>query len=150
MSSSVGRRAFWLLALALLGLLSAAWFTSGAPVPLKAGVAGLLVVAAARPGWALMIWAGLAPLTTSIASFTSGPGLGARLLEAMTIAVITGVVLRYTSGAPTRLALPALWLGIVAIASGLSELPARLMASAQDSVTTGSMARMLFQHAVDR
>ena len=145
------RRAFWLLALGLLGLLHTAWFISGVvPVPLKAGVAGLLVVAAIRPGWALLIWAGLAPLTTSIASFTSGPNLGALLLEAMTLAVITGVVLRYTTGVPTRLALPALWLGIVAMASGLSELPARLISSAQDYVSAGTMARMLFQHAVDR
>ena len=147
---SAGRRALWLLALALLGLLHTAWFSSSVSPSLKIGVAGLLMVAAIRPGWALLVWAGLAPLTTSIASLTSGPGAGAQLLEAMTAAVITGAVLRPAAGAPTRLALPALWLGVVALASGLSELPARLMSTAQDHATAGTIAGLLFQHAVDR
>src|SRR5687767_4212650 len=126
------------------------WFISSVPASLKIGVAGLLVIAAIRPGWALLLWAGLAPLTTSIASLTSGPDAGAQLLEAMTAAVITGAVLRVTTSPPTRLALPALWLGVVALASGLSELPARLMSTAQDPVTAGTIARLLVQHAVDR
>src|SRR6185436_13856332 len=115
---NVGRRALWVLALALLGLLQIAWFISSVPVALRIGTAGLLVVAALRPGWALLIWAGLAPLTTSIASLVGVPTLGAQLLEAMTAPVIMGVVARYTTDTPTRLALPALWMSVVAIASG--------------------------------
>ena len=69
-----GRRALWLLALALLGLLQAAWFISSVPVPLKIGVAALAVIAAFRPAWGLLIWAGLAPLTTSIAGLVGTEG----------------------------------------------------------------------------
>jgi len=144
-----GRRALWLLALALLGLLQTAWFISSVPLPLKAGIAGLAVLAVCRPPWALLVWAGLAPLTTSIAGLVGTETLGAELLEAMTWAVITGVAVRYTPGAPTRLAVPALWMAIVAMASGLSELPGRLMTT-QDHVSYLGTARLLFQHAVDR
>jgi hypothetical protein len=48
------------------------------------------------------------------------------------------------------LALPALWLGVVALASGLSELPARLMMTTQEHVSYGTLARLLFDHGVDR
>ena len=133
MSSGVGRRAFWLLALALLGFLSAAWFTSGAPVPLKAGVAGLLVVAAVRPGLG----------ADDLGEFGSAHHLDCQLHIATRPRSAAARSHDHRChywrsaalhvGRSTRLALPALWLGIVAIASGLSELPARLMATAQDS-----------------
>jgi hypothetical protein len=127
-----------------------AWFISNVPLPLKIGIAGLSAIAVFRPAWALLIWAGLAPLSTSIAGLVDMPTLGAQLLEAMTVAVITGVVVRYTTGAPTRLALPAIWMSVVAIASGLSEVPGRLMTTTQDHVSYLGVARLLFQHAVER
>ena len=139
-----------MLALALLGLLQTAWYISSVPLALKVGVAGLAALAVCRPPWALLIWAGLAPLTTSIAGLAGPETLGAQLLEAMTWAVITGVAVRFTPGAPTRLAVPALWMGIVAIASGISELPGRLITTSQDHVSYLGMAQLLFQHAVDR
>ena len=150
MRLGAGRRAFWLLALAVLGLMQTAWMISSVPLALKLGVGALLVVAALRPGWALLLWAGLAPLTTSLAGLAGNPALGARLLEGMTVAVIAGAVVRYTAGTPTRLALPALWFGVVALASGLSELPARLMTETLEHVSYGTIGRLLFQHAVDR
>ena len=146
----IGRWALWLLALTLLGLMQTAWFISNVPLLLKLGIAGLTAIAVCRPTLALLIWAGLAPLTTSIVSLVSATTLGAQLLEAMTVAVITGVVVRYTTGAPTRLALPAVWMSVVAVASGLSELPGRLMTTTQDHVSYQAIARLLFQHAVDR
>ena len=146
---SAGRRALWLLALALLALMQTAWFISNVPLPLKIGIAGLSAIAVFRPGWALLIWAGLAPLSTSIAALVDDAPRGALLLEAMTVGVITGVVARYTTGTPTRLALPALWMGVVAIASGLSELPGRLITTTEGYLSCLVIARLLFQPAVD-
>src|SRR5688572_17375368 len=150
MSSSAGRRALWLLALALLGLLQTTWFLSSVPLPLKIGIAGLLAIAVVRASWAFLIWAGLAPLTTSIAELAGAPMLGAQLLEAMTAAVLTGFIVRHTTFAPSRLAWPALLMSVVALASGLSELPARLIAATEHHVTYHEIARLLFYHSVDR
>lgn len=145
-----GGGAIWLAALAFLGLLQTAWFISSVPLALKAGAAALLALSVARPAWGLFVWAGLAPLTTSLAGLAGATVLGAQLLEIMSAAVLTGVVWRHTAGTPTRLALPALWMGAVAVASGLSELPARLMTSTQEHVGYAAIAHLLFEHAVDR
>ncbi|HUR21441.1 MAG TPA: hypothetical protein VMZ90_11570, partial [Vicinamibacterales bacterium] len=139
-----------MLGLALLGLLQTAWFLSSVPLPLKIGTAGLAALALFRPAWALLVWAGLAPLSTSIASLVDHSPAGAQLLEFMTAALITGVVVRYTTGPPTRLALPALWMGAVAIASALSELPGRLITTIQGQATYPAIARLLFEHTVAR
>ncbi|MEO6223008.1 MAG: O-antigen ligase family protein [Vicinamibacterales bacterium] len=146
----VGRRALWVSALALLGLIQVSWWVSSVPGPLRIGAASLLVIAAFRPSVALMIWAGLAPLTTSIAEFTNAPLLGAQLLEVMTAAVITGAAVRPATAPRTRLALPAVLMAAVAIASGLAELPARLLTTSQAPVTFGTSAQLLVRHAVDR
>ena len=148
--AGASRRAAWLLALALLSLFPITWFLSSVPLALKAGVAALLVVAAFRPGLALVIFAGLAPLSTSITGLTGLPSLGAALLEAMTMSIVFGVVVRYPTGPGTRLALPAIFMGAVAIASGLSELPARFMMETQEHLGAGPIGRLLVQHAFDR
>lgn len=144
-----GGRAVWLAALVFLGLLQTAWFISSVPLPLKAGVAVLLALAVARPAWALFVWAGLAPFSSSLSGLAGVPVMGSQLLEMMTVAVLTGVVARHTSGTPTRLALPALLMSAVAIASGLSELPARLITTTQDHFSYLAITRLLFDHAVD-
>lgn len=150
MRHTAGRWALRLAALALLGLLQVAWQLSAAPVVLKVGVAGLLALALVRPAWALLVWAGLAPLSTSLAGLAGSPLPGAQLLEAMTCAVLVGAVARGTSESPSRLALPALWMGAVALASGLSEIPSRLISITQEHVGYGTIAVMLVRHAVDR
>jgi len=147
---TIGRRALWIAALALLGLLLAAWLISDVPLTLKVGVAALLALATWSPGRALLVWVGLAPLTTSIAGLAGTPLLGAQLLEFMTLAVIAGTVARHTTKVRTRLALPALVMGAVAVASGLAELPARLLAATQEHVGVLALARLLFDHHVDR
>jgi hypothetical protein len=146
----VSRRAAGLLALALLGVLQAAWFLSSAPIALKAGVAGLLALSMARPGVAVMVWAGLAPFSSSLAMLAGSLLSGAVLLEHMTLAVITGVVARGSAGTTTRLGLPALVMGTIALVSGLAELPARLITSAPEPLSPLAIGQLLFQHAVDR
>lgn len=145
----MGGRALWLAALAFLGLFQTAWLISSAPLALKVGVTALLALAVARPAWALFVWAGLAPLSSSIAGLAGVPMMGAHLLEMMTVAVLTGVVARHTGGPRTRLALPAVLMSAVAIASGLSELPARLIITTHDHVSYLAIVRLLFDHAVD-
>lgn len=148
--ATASRRALWLLALAVLSLFPITWFISSVPLALKVGVAGLLAVAAIRPGLALLIWAGMAPLSTSLAGLTGLPSLGAALLEVMTTSVIFGAVVRSPIGPPTHMALPAIFMSSVAIASGLSELPARFMTATQEHLGGGTIGRLLVQHAVDR
>ena len=148
--ADASRRAVWLLALALLSLFPITWFISTVPLALKAGVAVLLAVAAFRPGLALLIWAGMAPLSTSIAGLTGLPNLGAQLLEAMTASILLGVVGRYPRSPSTHVALPAIFMSAVAIASGLSELPSRFMTATQEHLGGGTIARLLVHHAVDR
>jgi len=138
-------------ALTVLGLLQAAWLISGAPLSLKAGVVGLVALSCYRPSWGLLILAGLAALPSAIATLAGAPNAGAQLLEMMAIAVVTGAVVKRSSAdAPTRLALPALVMGVVVLASGLAELPARLMTSTLEHVGAPTIARMLFDHAIDR
>ena len=72
---SVGRRALWLLALALLSLLQIAWFISSVPVALRIGAAGLLLVAAVRPD--------------SVSSFTYNPP-GSWTVEAGQTLIVLG------------------------------------------------------------
>lgn len=146
----IGRRALWTTALMLLGLLQVAWLIADVPFPLKLGSSALLMLAVARPALSLLVWAGLAPLTTSIAGLAGAPLIGALLLEVSTLAVITGTVVRHTISPPTRLAIPALWMGAVAVASGLAELPARLITATQDQAGYPAVARLLFDHAVER
>lgn len=150
MTRVIGRRALWTTALMLLGLLQVAWLIADVPVPLKLGSSALLMLAVARPALALLVWAGLSPLTTSIAGLAGAPLIGALLLEVSTLAVITGAVVRHTIPAPARLATPALWMGAVAVASGLAELPARLVTAIPDQARYPAIARLLFDHAIDR
>ncbi len=146
----IGRRALWTTALMLLGLLQAAWLIADVPLTLKLASSALLMLAVTRPELSLLVWAGLAPLTTSIAGQAGAPFFGALLLEVSTLAVITGTVVRHTIPTPTRLATPALWMGAVAVASGLAELPVRLITATQDQASYPAMARLLFEHAVHR
>ncbi len=141
--------AAWAGALLLLGSLHGAWLLSTTPWTLKAGVAGLLVLAVARPGPALLVWAGLAPLSTSLTEWAGSPLPGFWLLEAMTTAVIFGGVARMRGGPPTRLALPALLMAAVALASAVAELPARLLLEDFPADVLG-LVRALFAHTFDR
>jgi len=112
--------------LAAIAALQTYWFLQPVPVAAKAVAGVVLLVSLAKPASGLLVFAGLAPLSTALATLCGGgTGLGGQLLEQMALSIGAGVVLR--GGTPesrTRLGAPALLMAVVALASAASMMPA--------------------------
>ena len=112
--------------LAAIALLQTYWFLQPVPVAARVLAAVLVVLSISRPVSGLLIFAGLAPLSTPIASLCGGGAwLGVQLLEQLTLGVGAGVLLRGGSiEGRTRIGAPALFMAVVAIASAVAMIPA--------------------------
>jgi hypothetical protein len=95
-----------------------AWLRQPLGWPLAAFHLALVALALVRPKDALLVLAGLGPLTTTLAMQLHSPRAGTFLLVAMLWAVATGLLVRRTESASgTRLGVPALLLATVVLAS---------------------------------
>jgi hypothetical protein len=90
------------------------------------GLAALaIVLSVARPSIGLLVFAGLAPLSTPIANLYGAYGMGAQLIEQSALGIGAGVLLRSGStGGETRIGAPALFMALVAVSSAVSMMPA--------------------------
>ena len=95
-----------------------AWLSQPLGWPLTAFHLALVALALVRPNDALLVLAGLGPLTTTLATQLHAPRAGTFLLVAMLWAVATGLLVRRTeSKSGTRLGIPAALLATVVLAS---------------------------------
>lgn len=122
MTSQIGRAA----GLVAIGALQLYWFLQPLPLAAKVLAAVFVVVAIRQPAWGLLVFAGLSPLSTVIASLCGGgAGLGAQLLEQFALGVGAGVLVRDRSAeGRTRIGAPALFIAAVAMASAVAMIPA--------------------------
>lgn len=101
------------------------WFLQPVALPLKGFALLLVAVSVVRPAAGLLAFAGLAPISTVIATLCGAPGMGGQLLEQMALGVGAGALLR---GRPpegrTRIGAPALFMAVVAVASAAALIPA--------------------------
>lgn len=112
------------LAVAGIAAVQAAWIWQPEPLAAKLLPLALLVLAVVRPGYALLVLASLAPLSTPIARLLHCAAPGAKLLEQLVLAVVAGGLIRaWGSRQVTRLGGPGLLFGAVAAASALTVLP---------------------------
>ena len=104
--------------LAAIGALQTYWFLQPIPGAAKVFAAVCVLLSLARPAAGLLVLAGLAPLSTSIATLCGGGiGLGSQLLEQLALGVGAGVLLRaWSTEVRTRIGAPALLLAVVALA----------------------------------
>ena len=118
--AGAGRTAYRVAGLLLTCGLQAAWLAQPWSWHVKVFQAALLTLAVARPRDALLVVAALAPLSTSLAGLLHGAMSGWVLLFGMLLAVVTGFLIRAPSpSVPSRLAMPAVLLGTIAVASAL-------------------------------
>ena len=98
----------------------AAWLTQPLGWRLAAFHLLLTALAIARPAAAVVVVAGLVPLTTTLNALLHSPFAGWTLLLAMLWAVSTGVLLsRHRAPTASRIGAPALLLAITAVSSAL-------------------------------
>jgi hypothetical protein len=101
------------------------WFLQPAALALKSLAFVLVGVAVISPVAGLLAFAGLAPLSTTIAALCGAPGMGAQLLELMALGAGAGAILRGPPpGGRTRIGPAALFLAGVALASAAAMAPA--------------------------
>jgi hypothetical protein len=118
-----------------------AWHLQPLPAGLRVFQVAALLIAAIRPPAGLVLLAGAAPLTTSIAAALGSPQAGSRLLEQLVLGCVTGALIHLHPGAQrTRLLWPAVIVATAAIASAAAELPARVL-----SLATGASGEELVQ-----
>ena len=116
--------------LAALAVPQIAWLAQPIPLSFKLGHVALVGLALARPADALLVLAGLGPLTTAIGFLAPTPLNGWWLLEQAVLAVITGVVARHRpDDGRTRSGRTALVVAAVAMASVAALLPTRWLAN---------------------
>jgi O-antigen ligase len=135
------------MAVVCMGVVQAAWWLQPLPLSLKALTVGLLALALARPAWALLVFAALGPVSTTLCHAAGSAIDGGWLFEQMALAVMTGALVRWpATQTALRSALPAFLNGAVALASMLAVLPARLV-SLEPGVGAGALAANLWQGA---
>src|SRR3989304_6151445 len=111
--------------LATLVSLEAYWFLQPGPLPFKALAALLVTASIVRPAVGLMAFAGLAPLSTTVADLCGAYGMGAQLFEQIALGLGAGLLAHGgRSDDRTRIGGPALLVSAVAIASAASMIPA--------------------------
>jgi hypothetical protein len=103
--------------LALAALFHWAWLSQPLGWPLASFHLALVLLALARPRDAILVLAGLGPLSTSLATLLHSPRPGWCVLVAMLWAVVTGLLVRPPKPGSVRLRLPAMALAAVIIAS---------------------------------
>lgn len=132
-------------ALLVLAFLQTVWLIQDTPTVVRAAHMILIGVAVWRPTWALVSTAALGPVLTTLAAVMGSPFVGARHLEAMVLAVITGVVFSWRSGVPTRTGWPAFALACTALVSAAAIYPVRKLQFAAD-VPWSSLLSALLSH----
>jgi O-antigen ligase len=123
---SVGSRVGQAAGLTAIALLHGYFLIQPFPVAAKILAALFLLASLVKPDAGLLVFAGLAPLSSAIAGLCGGgTGLGAQLLEQMALAIAAGVLVRARSpGIRTRIGPPALLMAVVAAASAAALMPA--------------------------
>lgn len=121
--------AVWVVArvtgLAIIGLLQGCWLLQPIPFDLKLLVASGVAVSLVRPAYGLLIFAGLAPLSTGIALVAGAGGLGGRMLEQLALGIGAGVLLHMKpADGGTHIGRPAWCVAVVALASAAAMVPA--------------------------
>jgi hypothetical protein len=139
-----GRPAGRAAGLVVIAGLLAYWFLQPAPL-LQKGLAALLVaVSLARPANGLLIFAGLAPLSTAIGGLSGTAGMGSRFLELMALGVAAGTVVRRRRPEDvTRIGTPAMLLAVVAVASAAAAIPASAAPISRGSADAGLLLSQL-------
>jgi O-antigen ligase len=118
--TSASGKAFRLSGLALAVAFHAAWLAQPLGWPVRVFHLAFIALAVARPGYALLVFAGLAPLTTTLTVLLQSPKPGWTLLAAMMWSLVTGLLARDISpGARSRLRVPAFLLATIALASAI-------------------------------
>ena len=156
--SLVVRRVGWALSLALvLLLLQSAFWSERVPVVLKVAVAGLAILAAVRPGHALLLVAGFVPFGHFLITRV-WDAYPFALSEALVLAFLTGYLWHRRpqrseiSAPPDGLNLPAKLFALVVLGSSLVQLaelqvwhdfPLRYAESFADFLVTDYLATML-------
>ena len=107
------------IGLGLAGLFHWAWLSQPLGWPLVCLHLALLLLSLARPREAILVLAGLGPVSTSLSSLLHSPRPGWSLLAAMLWAVVTGLLVRMPRHDTLRLKLPALALGAVVVGSAV-------------------------------
>lgn len=106
--------------LVLAAAFHTAWLSQPLGWPLTTFHLAFLIIAVVRPAYALLVLAGLAPLTMSLAILLRSPRPGASVLAAMLWACATGALVRPVAPVPgSRLKGPATLLAIVAVGSAI-------------------------------
>jgi len=111
--------------LAVIGLLQAYWLFQPIPLGLKLLIASMLGVSLVRPGYGLLVFAGIAPLSTAVALLCGAGGLGGRMVEQLALGIGAGVLLQMKPReGRTRIGWPAWLVALVALASAAAMVPA--------------------------
>jgi hypothetical protein len=105
--------------LGLATLFHWAWLSQPLGWPLASFHLALVLLALARPRDAILVLAGLGPVSTTLSALLHSPRPGWSVLAAMLWAVATGLLVRPPHHAPLRLRRPAMLLAVVAIGSAL-------------------------------
>ncbi|HUR19885.1 MAG TPA: hypothetical protein VMZ90_03700, partial [Vicinamibacterales bacterium] len=104
--------------LAAITVVQTYWFLQPGPLAFKGLIALIVVISLSRPSGGLLIFAGLAPLSTAIATLCGANALGGQFLEQIALGVGAGVILHgIREQGRTRTGAPALFMAAVAIAS---------------------------------
>jgi hypothetical protein len=126
---------------AAVAALEIAWLAQPAPLPARLFQIAVLVTAVLRPAHALLILAGLGPLSWDLATILSEQVHGPRMLEQMAVAVVAGTLVRWrSSDEPSRTAAPAAILGLIALTSAVALMPTRMLATAVSDMTLWQQA----------
>jgi O-antigen ligase len=146
----------WLEKAIHIGCLAAAigadvtWLLRPGPLVLKVLHFAFLTIAVVRPLNALLVLAGLGPLAWEIATLLAKDFSGERLLEEAVVAVVTGALVHWRStDTPSRTAAPALAVAVLAITSGIVQMPARLLIGATAQTTAWDHVVSLWTNGMD-
>jgi O-antigen ligase len=121
------RIAVWLAIAALSAVLVSAFFQKPIPASVTAGLAGLAALAVWRPGDALVVLAGLGPLSGVIQALTGTPYHAHLFLEVAILIVLGGAALHAAARRSALVTTPFEWAAVgfacVALASCVAQMP---------------------------
>jgi len=135
-------RAAQTITLTVVGGLLGLWFLQPVPAVLVIFHAAFLVLAATRPAVALVVFAALGPLSTSIGEIASSQMAGSRHLEALVLSLVIGGVLRWRPGDATRTGLPALLFGTVCLVSAAAIYPTLILQAFPDEAVSTVLSEL--------
>src|SRR5262245_4917104 len=94
-SSRAGETVARIAGVLFFGTVQLIWWRQPLPLPLRLRHVGLLILSVARPSWALVAAAGLAPLSSSLRELMRANVDSGWIFDQMAVPVVIGALIRW-------------------------------------------------------